>query len=139
MFVGARLGYDASTGSSQVDAAGTIVNEKIDDTQIGLGLTLGIRQPLVHDKLRIIVSGHADLLDSQIQTTFDTGSEKDSATLTAAQFAVGLETVLANVTLDLAWLTGEAAPSVAIPIGIPEGSRRTIQLDRLVLSAAVSW
>lgn len=139
MFVGARLGYDKASGSSDVDAAGTPVREEIDDSQIALGLTLGVRQPLFKDKLRIIVSGHADLLDSQTKTTFDTGSQNDKATLTAAQFAIGLETVLANVTLDLAWLTGEAAPSNPIPIGIPEGSRRTIQLDKLVLSAAVSW
>ena len=139
MFLGARLGYDASDGSAQTDAAGTIVNETIDDSLIGLGLTLGIRQPLLRDKLRIIVSGHGDLVDAKTKTAFDTGSESDHATLTAAQFAIGLEAVLANVTLDIAWLTGEAAPVVPVPIGIPNGSRRTIDLDRLVLSAAVSW
>ena len=47
-------------GSSQTDAAGTITNEKIDDSLMGLGLTLGLRQPLFRDKLRIIVSGHGD-------------------------------------------------------------------------------
>jgi hypothetical protein len=59
--------------------------------------------------------------------------------LTATQYAVGLETVLANVTLDLAWLTGEEAAVVPVPIGLPSGSRKTVQLDKLVLSAAVSW
>ena len=139
MFVGARLGYDMASGRSQTDASGTIVNESIDDSLLNLGLTLGIRQPLLKDKLRIIVSGHGDIASSKVGTTFDTGSSKDRATITAAQFGVGLEAVLANVTLDLAWLNGEESPVVPIPIGIPAGSRKTVQLDKLILSAAVSW
>jgi hypothetical protein len=139
VFLGVRLGYDSASGSQQTDAAGTIVNEKIDDSLIGLGLTLGVRQPLFHDKLRIIVSGHGDLLAGKTGTIFDTGSAKDDTTLTVAQYAVGLEAVLANVTLDFAWLTGEEATVTPVPIGIPAGSRRTVQLDKLVLSAAVSW
>jgi len=139
VFLGARLGYDVTSGSDQTDAAGTIVNEKIDDSLLGLGLTLGLRQPVFHDKLRIIVSGHGDLLSVKTETTFDAGSERDHQTLTVAQYAVGLETVLANVTLDFVWLTGEEATVSPVPIGIPSGSRRTVQLDRLVLSAAVSW
>jgi hypothetical protein len=139
VFLGARLGWDKTTGSAQTDVAGTIVNEDVDDSRLGLGLTLGLRQPLFRDKLRIIVSGHGDFLSDKTATTFDAGSEKDHATLTVAQYAVGLEVVLANVTLDLAWLTGEEAPVTPIPIGIPTGSRRTVQLDKLVLSAAVSW
>jgi hypothetical protein len=139
VFLGARLGYDATDGSAQTDVAGTIVNEKIDDSLLGLGLTLGFRQPLFRDKLRIIVSGHGDFLSAKTATTFDAGSSSDKATLSAAQYAVGLEAVLANVTIDFAWLSGEEATVVPVPIGIPPGSRRTVQLDRLVLSAAVSW
>ena len=139
VFLGARLGYDMADGSSQAEAAGTIANEKIDDSLLGLGLTLGLRQPLFRDKLRIIVSGHGDFLAASTGTIFDGGSESDDTTLTVAQYAVGLEAVLANVTLDFAWLTGEEATPTPVPIGIPSGSRRTVQLDRLVLSAAVSW
>jgi len=139
VFMGARLDYAMSDGSSTSDAAGTIVNESIDDSVTALGLTLGIRQPLFRDKLRIIVSGHGDLLAGKTGTSFDTGSTEDRSTLTVTQYAVGLEAVLANVTLDLAWLAGEEASVVPVPIGLPSGSRRTVQLDRLVFSAAVSW
>lgn len=139
MFLGARLDYAMSDGSSTSDASGTIVHESIDDSVLALGLTLGIRQPLFRDKLRIIVSGHGDFLSTKTGTSFDTGSTEDRGTLTATQYAVGLETVLANVTLDLAWLTGEEAAVVPVPIGLPSGSRKTVQLDKLVLSAAVSW
>ena len=140
LFVGARLDFGLSGGSSStVDTVGTIVNEKIADSRLGLGVTLGIRQPLYRDKLRIIVSGHGDLVSDKTQTIFDANSATDRSTLTAAQYAVGLEAVLANVTLDLAWLAGEEAAVVPVPIGLPSGSRRTVQLDKLVLSAAVSW
>lgn len=139
MFLGGRLSYAATDGSTRTDAAGTIVNEKISDSEIALGLVLGVRQPLYRDKLRIIVSGRGDVLDTQTKTTFDTGSQKDHSTLTVAQYAVGLEAVLSNVTLDLAWLAGEEASVVPVPVGIPSGSRRTVELDRLVFSAAVAW
>jgi hypothetical protein len=139
VFVGARLGYDTISGSAQTNEAGTVFNDEIDDTVLGLGLTLGLRQPLFRDKLRIIVSGHGDFLSAKTSTTFDTGSTQDTTTLTVAQNADGLEVVLANVTLDFAWLTGEEATVVPVDIGIPSGSRRTVQLDKLVLSAAVSW
>jgi hypothetical protein len=139
VFLGARLGYDKTDGRQQTNAAGAIVNEKIEDSLLGLGLTLGVRQPVFHDKLRIIVSGHGDLLASKTGTFFDTGSAEDDTTLTVAQYAIGLETVLTNVTLDFVWLAGEEATVTPIPIGIPAGSRRTVQLDRLILSAAVSW
>lgn len=139
VFMGARLGYDTRDGRQQTDAAGTIITETIDDSSIGLGLTLGIRQPVFRDKLRIIVSGHGDLLASKSGTVFDTGSEQDDTTLTVAQYAVGLETVLTNVTLDFVWLAGEEITVAPLPIGIPGGSRQTVQLDRLILSAAVSW
>jgi hypothetical protein len=94
---------------------------------------------LFRDKLRIIVSGHGDLIGGKTGTSFDTGSTEDRGTLTATQYAVGLEAVLANVTLDLAWLAGEEAAVIPVPIGLPSGSRRIVQLDRLVFSAAVSW
>ena len=139
VFMGARLGYDKVDGGQQTDAAGTIVNETIDDSVIGLGLTLGVRQPVFRDKLRIIVSGHGDFLSAKTGTSFGTGSTEDTSMLTAAQYAVGLETVLTNVTLDFVWLAGEEVTVTPLPIGIPAGSRQTVQLDRLVLSAAVSW
>jgi hypothetical protein len=139
MFLGARLGYDMADGKSQTDVTGTIVDESIDDSTLGLGLTLGLRQPLMRDKLRIIVSGHGDFLSSKTATTFNGGSTSNDVTLTVAQYAVGLEAVLANVTLDFAWLTGEEAAAPTVPIGIPPGSRKTVQIDKLVLSAAVSW
>jgi hypothetical protein len=75
----------------------------------------------------------------ETNTTFDTGSGGDTATLTVAQYAIGLEAVLANVTLDLAWLAGEEAAVIPVPIEVPSGARRTVELDRLVFSAAVSW
>ena len=139
MFVGARLGYATVDGATQVDATGVLSSESIDDTQADLRLTLGVRQPLYRDKLRFIVSGRGDLVRLETHTGFDTGEDGDTATLTVAQYAIGLEAVLANVTLDLAWLAGEEAPVVPIPIGLPPGSRRTVELDRLVFSAAVSW
>jgi hypothetical protein len=139
MFVGARLGYVTVDGGTQVDAAGVLSSESIDDTQADLRLTLGVRQPLYRDKLRFIASGRGDLVRLETNTTFDTGSGGDTATLTVAQYAIGLEAVLANVTLDLAWLAGEEAAVIPVPIGVPSGARRTVELDRLVFSAAVSW
>ena len=139
MFAGARLGYRIVDGATQVDAAGTLVSEAIDDTEARLTLVLGIRQPIFRDKLRVIVSGRGDLSSLETKTTFDTGSDDDRASHSDAQYAIGLEGVLANVTLDLAWLAGEEAAVVPVPIGVPSGSRRTVQLDRLVFSAAVSW
>lgn len=139
MFTGAQLGYSTVGGATEVDAAGTIVNEEIDDSQINLGLTVGLRQPLFNDKLRFIVSGRADLVGRQSETIFDTASDGDDSSLSAAQYAIGLEGVLANVTFDVAWLSGEEAPVVPVDLGLPGGSRRTVDLDRLVFSAAVSW
>ncbi len=139
MFLGGRLGYAMIGGQTRYDAAGTIVTEEIDDSETRLGLTLGLRQPLFRDKLRIVVSGRGDVVGAKTATTFDTGSAHSRSTLSAAQYAVGLEAVLANVTLDLAWLAGEEASVVSPEIGLPSGSRRTVQVDRLVFSAAVSW
>ena len=139
MFAGARLAYAKVDGSTRVDAAGTVVNEAIDDSEGRLTVVLGLRQPILKDRLRIVVSGRGDLVRFETATTFDAGSTSDTSSLTAAQYAVGLEAALSNVTLDLAWLAGEEASVVPVPVGIPSGSRRSVQLDRLVFSAAVSW
>jgi hypothetical protein len=139
MFTSAELGYGMVDGSTQVDAAGLIVNEEIDDSHMHFGATVGLRQPLFHDKIRFIVSGRADLLDQETSTVFDTGSDDDDSAQTIAQYAIGLEGVLANVTFDLAWLQSEEAPVVPVDLGLPGGSRRSIELDRLVFSAAVAW
>jgi hypothetical protein len=139
MFAGAEAGYTQVEGATTIDASGTPSSETIDDSTARLGLTLGLRQPLVNDKLRLIVSGRADFTSSETSTTFDIGSDGDDATNTTAQYAIGLEGVLANVTFDLAWLAGEEAPVVPVELGVPQGSRRVVEVDRLVVSAAVSW
>jgi hypothetical protein len=139
MFSGAELGHGTVEGQTTVDAAGTIVTERIDDTRSHVGLIVGLRQPLFQDKLRFIVSGRADLVGLDEQTVFDAASNQDDETLSVAQYAIGLEGVLANVNFDLAWLAGEEAPVVPVPLGLPSGSRRTVELDRLVFSAAVAW
>jgi hypothetical protein len=139
MFTGAELGYGMLQGSTQVDAAGLIVDEEIDDSHLHLGVTVGLRQPLFRNKIRIIVSGRADLVDQQTNTIFGTGTDGDNSSHTITQYAIGLEAVLANVTFDLAWLQSEEAPVVPVDLGLPGGSRRSIELDRLVFSAAVAW
>jgi hypothetical protein len=139
MFGGAQLAYAVQEGATQVDSGGTITTEEIDDSLIHLGLTAGLRQPFFRDRLRFIVSGRADITDQQVETRINASSDADDDTLSTAQYAIGLEGVLSNVTLDLAWLTGEEAPVVPVPLGLPSGSRRSVQLDRLVFSAAVSW
>ena len=53
--------------------------------------------------------------------------------------SIRLEAVLANVTFDIAWLQGEEAPVVPVDFGLPGGSRRSVTLDGLIFSAAVSW
>ncbi len=139
VFSGAQFGYSMIDGATSVDAAGLVVNEAIDDTSVRLGLTVGFRQPIYNDHLRFIVSGRADLLDEERTTTFDTGSDGDDVSQTTAQYAIGLEGALANVAFDIAWLFGEEAPVVPVGIGLPTGSRRSVEFDRLVFSAAVSW
>jgi hypothetical protein len=137
--LGGQVGYALTDGSTTVDAAGTIVTEEVDDSQIGIGISVGLRQSLYKDKLRFLVSARADILDSSIGTTFTTSSSQVDSTRTVLQYAIGIEGVLANVTFDVAWLNGEEAPVVPVDLGIPSGSRRTVTLDRLVFSAAVSW
>lgn len=139
LFAGARAGYVMIGGSTRVDASGTVVNEEIDDSGIELGVTLGLRQPLGTEKIRLIVSGRGDLARLETATIFDAAETRDTSTLSAAQYAIGLEGVLANVTFDLAWLVGDEAPVAPVPIGVSPGSRRTVELNRLVFSAAVAW
>jgi hypothetical protein len=139
MFLGGRIGYAIVDGSTSADASGVPVTESIDDSEERLALVLGLRQPVYRDRLRIVVSGRGDLVRGETTTDFGQASESDTSTLSAAQYAVGLEVALSNVTLDLAWLAGEEAAVIPEPIGIPSGSRRTVELDRLVFSAAVSW
>jgi hypothetical protein len=139
MFTGADLGFRTLGGSTEVDAAGTIVNEEVDDSSMHLGLTVGLRQALFRDRLRFIVSGRGDFVDFEQRTIYDTGTDGGSSSRSTAQYAIGLEGVLANVTLDVAWLAGEEAPVVPVPFGLPAGSRRSVELDRLVFSAAAAW
>jgi hypothetical protein len=139
MFAGAELGYGMVEGATQVDASGTIVTESIEDTIAQLGLTVGLRQPVFRDRLRFIVSGRADVADEDRLTSFGTGSDGTSASNSTAQYAIGLEGALVNVTFDVAWLLGEEAPTTPVTLGVPAGSRRSVDLDRLVFSAAVSW
>ena len=139
LFAAARLAWETVGGETLVDAAGTPVREEVDDSRLGLGVVLGLRQPLFRDKLRVIVSGRGDLARDETATLFDTSEERDEATLSSAQYAVGLEGVLANVTFDLAWVFGEEIALTPPDLGIPAGSRRTVELDRVVFSAAVAW
>lgn len=139
MFTGATLGYGMRDGSTRIDAAGITVNESIDDTALSLGLTVGLRQPLLRDRLRFIVSGHADFASLESETAFDTGRDANDATLSTSRYAIGLEGVLSNVVFDIAWLRGEEAPVEPVDVGLPSGSRRAVELYRLIFSAAVSW
>ena len=140
LFAGGELGYGMTNGSTRVeDDQATITTETIDDSGIFVGLILGLRQPLYQDKLRVIVSARGDLVSQERGTAFDTASNVTDISQTNLQYAIGLEGVLANVTFDLAWLSSLEAPVVPTPIGFPDGSRKVIELDRLVVSAAVSW
>ena len=139
LFTGAELGYSQLEGSTEVDAAGTIVNEAVDDSWLAVGLTLGLRQPLFDDKIRFIASGRADLIDGERSTLFDSSSEADDGSQTITQYALGIEGALANVTFDVAWLFSEDAPIEPVELGFSGGSRRVVEFDRLVVSAAVSW
>jgi len=85
LFAGARLAHEAVSGSTTIDVGGTPVNEAIDDTRLHLGLTVGLRQPLLRDRLRIIVSGRGDLFNDDTSTTFDSSSTSDDASRTCAR------------------------------------------------------
>ncbi|MCP3978272.1 MAG: hypothetical protein GY716_02930 [bacterium] len=139
MFTGARLGFSATEGSTRIDASSTIVNEEIEDSTGSLSLTLGLRQPVFRDKLRFVVGGSADFVNFDTETRFDVATDGDDGTQTLTRYSIGIEGVLANVNFDLAWLFSEESPAIPTDLGIPGGSRRVIEVDRLVFSAAVSW
>jgi len=140
LFAGGELGYGMTDGSTRTeDDQATITTETIDDSGVFLGLILGLRQPLYQDKLRVIVSARGDLVSRERGTAFDAASNVADVSQTNLQYAIGLEGVLANVTFDLAWLSSLEAPVVPTPLGFPDGSRKVVELDRLVVSAAVSW
>jgi len=140
LFAGGELGYSMTDGSTRIENdQGTITNETIDDSGIFLGLILGLRQPLYEEKLRFIVSARGDLISQERGTSFDFASGMADVSQTNLQYAIGLEGVLANVTFDLAWLSSLEAPVTPVPLGFTDGSRKVVELDRLVVSAAVSW
>jgi hypothetical protein len=140
LFAGGELGFGMTAGSTRVeDDQATTTTETIDDSGAFLGLILGLRQPLYEEKLRFIVSARGDLVSRERGTAFDVASDVTDVSQTNLQYAIGLEGVLANVTFDLAWLSSLEAPVVPTPLGFPDGSRKVVELDRLVVSAAVSW
>jgi hypothetical protein len=139
LFAGGSADYTTLEGATETDAAGTITSEALEDTQLRVGAVIGLRQPLLRDTLRLVVSGRADLYDIDRDTTFATGTDADASTQTITQYAIGLEGVLANVTFDLAWLISEEPPATSVDLGLPSGARRVVELDRLLVSAAVSW
>lgn len=135
MFAGARLGLARVDGSTQVDSLGTIVDESIDDSRNSLSLILGLRQPLWNERFRLIASARAVWLDEGLQTNIGTTSSGTDLTQTTTRYTFGVETVLANVNFDLAWLFGEApAPSSGSP-----ATRQTIDVQRVVVSAMFGW
>jgi hypothetical protein len=139
LFAGAEIALSALQGSTMTDASGFLISETVDDSQLRLGGILGLRQPLWQDKLRFVVTGRGDYFNIETNTDFATSRDNESASRTITQYALGLEGVLANVTFDLAWLFSEEAPIDPGDIGLPSGTRRNVSLDRLVVSAAVSW
>jgi hypothetical protein len=139
LFAGAEIAQSTLQGLTMTDAAGFLISETIDDSQLRLGGILGLRQPLWQDKLRFVVTGRGDYFNIETNTDFETSRDNESSSRTITQYALGLEGVLANVTFDLAWLFSEEAPIDPGDIGLPSGTRRNVSLDRLVVSAAVSW
>lgn len=134
VFSGARLSWSNLEGSTTIDSLGTIVNERIDDQLIRLGLSLGLRQPLGTERLRLIASAHSDFVDLEESTIFDTASTTTSGTQTTSQYGVGVEGVFSNITFDLAWLFGEE-----VSFSDSNLSRQIIEFDRLVVSAMFAW
>jgi hypothetical protein len=139
MFAGGMLGYGMLEGSTTIDSLGFISSEEVDDDRTFLNATLGLRQSFLGDKLRFIVTGRADVVDLDQTTNFLTGSTTDSATLTSASYAIGLEAVLSNVVFDFAWLSGTEEPVIPVDLGLPGGSRRSVELDRLIFAAGAAW
>ena len=135
IFGGARLALSQTDGSTQVDSAGTIVDESIDDSRTALSLVMGLRQPLWNEKFRLLARARADWVDESVETDFTVASTGTDTTRTGTSFAIGVETVLHNMAFDLAWLFG-GDPG---PGGASEPGRQTIDLDRLVISATFGW
>ena len=118
MFAGGVLGYGMLDGSTTIDSLGFVSSEEVDDNRTFLNATLGLRQSFLGDKLRFIVTGPCRRpIDVDQTTNFLTGTTTESATLTSASYAIGLEAVLSNVVFDFAWLSGTEEPV------IPGGSR----------------
>ncbi len=134
IFGGARFAMSQLDGSTQVDSVGVIVNESIDDSELGLALVMGLRQPLWNERFSLVARAQADLSDSSRMTTFDAASSGTDITQTTTQYAIGIETVLNNMALDVAWLFGTDSG-----LGGTTASRQTIDLDRLVISATFGW
>ena len=137
IFAGGELATSQADGSTQVDSLGTIVNESIDDSLVRLGLSMGLRQPLGTDRLRLIASAKADVLDDEVNTRFDSASTGETSTSTTLRYGFGVEGVFSNVTFDVAWLFGQ---DVALAPGI-EGTpqRQAIDFNSVVVSALFGW
>jgi hypothetical protein len=135
IFASARVMHITATGSTTADASGFVVNEAIDDSQSGLGLIMGLRQPLWNEQFRLVARARADWTNTTTETTFDVASSGRDTSQTSTRFAIGIETVLNNMVFDVAWLFGgDPAPG-----GAAEPSRQIIDLDRLVISATFGW
>lgn len=135
LFSGARLAMFATEGSTRVDAGGTIVDESIDDDGTRLDLTLGLRQPLWGDRLRLIAAAHGVWADDELTTSIDISTTAASDTRTTTRYTVGVEGVFSNITFDLAWLFGEDVSGFSSS----NASRQVIELDRVVVSATLAW
>ena len=122
-------------GSTQVDASGVIVNETIDDSELGLALVMGLRQPLWNERFRLVARAQADVTDVSQSTVFDNASSSTDVTQSTTQYAIGIETVLNNMVFDVAWLFG-TDPGAG---GLTTANRQTIDLDKLVISATFGW
>lgn len=133
IFAGARIGMWSTDGGTTVDSLGLIVNEDIDDSLTTLDLTVGFRQPLWNDRTRLMASGQARWFDQELITVTDANSTTASETQTTTNYAIGIESVLSNITFDLAWLFGDETTPFST------GARQTVEFDRLVVSAMVAW
>lgn len=133
IFAGAKLGNWSTDGSTTVDSLGVIVLEEIDDSMTTLDLVVGFRQPLWNDRTRLMASGRAQWFDQELTTITDANSTSSTTTQTSTNYAIGIESVLANITFDLAWLFGDETTPFST------GARQTVEFDRLVVSAMVAW
>ena len=135
IFGAARISVAQLDGSTEVDSVGVIVNESIDDSELRLALTMGLRQPLWNERFRLVARARAEVSDSSRTTIFDAASSSTDVTQTTTEYAIGIETVLNNMAFDVAWLFGNDSGSG----GTTTASRQTIDLDRIVISATFGW